>query len=87
MSDNELTEMALQALASEGQAAENFDAAQALYERLTAILDWCDLVSENPERWAGMGVKLLQGPTFDAAREAIAQYAAYAPKDTTNDQG
>lgn len=77
----QITSTALDALAADGQAHESYAAAMALHERLTAILDWCDLAADQPSTFNQQGVKLLQGPVFDDARKAIADHAIYAPKE------
>lgn len=77
----QVTSTALDALAADGQAHESYAAAMALHERLTAILDWCDLASDQPSTFNKQGVKLLQGPIFDAARKAVTDHAIYAPKE------
>lgn len=78
----QITSASLDALAADGQAQESYAAAMALCERLTAILDWCDLAADQPGTFNQQGVKLLQGPAFDAARNALAEYTIYAPKET-----
>lgn len=80
----QVTSSALDALAADGQAHESYAAAMALYERLTAILDWCDLATDQPGTFNGQGVRLLQGPVFDDARKAVAAHAVYAPKEPHN---
>lgn len=44
---------------------------EELMERLEAIVNWCDLVRANKDEFEGHGVSLLEGPIFDAAREAL----------------
>ena len=41
-------------------------------DRLEAILDWADLACANPKEFNRHGVKNLQGPVFDAARQYFA---------------
>ena len=41
-------------------------------ERLQAIIDWADLAMKNREQFDSHGVRNLDGPVFDAAREALA---------------
>lgn len=77
----QVTSTALDALAADGQAHESYAAAISLRERLVAILDWCDLATDQPSTFNGQGVKLLQGPVFDAARKVVADHAIYAPKE------
>lgn len=47
-------------------------------ERLKAIIDWADLAMKNRAEFDSHGVRNLDGPIFDAAREALA--AAPAPQ-------
>jgi hypothetical protein len=41
-------------------------------ERLQAIIDWADLAMKNRAEFDSHGVRNLDGPVFDAAREALA---------------
>jgi hypothetical protein len=41
-------------------------------ERLQAIIDWADLAMKNRAVFDSHGVRNLDGPVFDAAREALA---------------
>ncbi|TCP88940.1 hypothetical protein C8J31_102109 [Rhizobium sp. PP-CC-2G-626] len=41
-------------------------------ERLQAIIDWADLAMKNAGEFDSHGVRNLDGPVFDAAREALA---------------
>ncbi|KQY37043.1 hypothetical protein [Rhizobium sp. Root483D2] len=50
-------------------------------ERLQAIIDWADLAMKNRAEFDSHGVRNLDGPVFDAAREALA--AAQAPAVNT----
>ncbi len=43
-------------------------------ERLQAIIDWADLAMKNREEFDSHGVRNLDGPVFDAAREALSKY-------------
>lgn len=47
-------------------------AASKLAERLRAIIDWADLALRNPQEFDSHGVRNLDGPVFDAAREVLA---------------
>lgn len=42
-----------------------------LEERLQAIIDWADLATKNAAEFDSHGVRNLDGPVFDAAREAL----------------
>lgn len=53
-------------------------------ERLQAIIDWADLAFANKEKFDSHGVRNLDGPVFDAAREFLAAQAA-APIDVAAD--
>lgn len=43
----------------------------AAVERLQAIIDWADLAMRNPQEFDSHGVRNLDGPVFDAAREFL----------------
>lgn len=43
------------------------------FERLQAIIDWADLALSNPQEFNKHGVKNLDGPVFDAARELLSK--------------
>ena len=45
---------------------------KVLEERLQAIIDWADLAMKNADEFDSHGVRNLDGPVFDAAREALA---------------
>lgn len=45
-----------------------------LVERLQAIIDWADLALANPQITDSFGAKNLDGPVFDEARTALAQF-------------
>jgi hypothetical protein len=47
-------------------------AALELRERLQAIIDWADIALRNPQGFNSHGVRNLDGPVFDAAREVLA---------------
>lgn len=49
-------------------------------ERLQAIIDWADLAMKNRAEFDSHGVRNLDGPVFDAAREALAAAPAPAVK-------
>ncbi len=49
---------------------------EALRERLQAIIDWANLAIKNHAEFDSHGVRNLEGPVFDAAREALAKYPA-----------
>lgn len=40
-------------------------------ERLQAIIDWCDIAMKNADEFDSHGVRNLDGPVFDAAREYL----------------
>ena len=42
-----------------------------LTERLQAIIDWCDIAMKNADEFDSHGVRNLDGPIFDAAREIL----------------
>lgn len=42
-------------------------------ERLQAIIDWADIALKNRAEFDSHGVRNLDGPVFDAAREALAK--------------
>jgi hypothetical protein len=50
--------------------------AEYLFERLQAIIDWADLALRLPHQLDSHGVRNLDGPVFDAARDALCKYAA-----------
>lgn len=41
-------------------------------ERLQAVIDWADFATANPAEFDSHGVRNLDGPVFDAAREVLA---------------
>jgi len=49
------------------------DRAEALAERLQAIVDWADLALRMPGEFDSHGVRNLDGPVFDAARDVLAK--------------
>lgn len=49
------------------------DRAEALLERLQAIIDWADFALSQPGEFDSHGVRNLDGPIFDEARAAIAK--------------
>lgn len=52
-------------------------ATQDLYrERLQAIIDWADFALANPGEFNSHGVRNLDGPVFDAARDLLKAGAA-----------
>lgn len=53
-------------------------AQRALYlrERLRAIIDWADLALSMPQEFDSHGVRNLDGPVFDAAREFLSAMEA-----------
>lgn len=50
----------------------------AAVERLQAIIDWADLAMANRQEFDSHGVRNLDGPVFDAAREFLASRDFFA---------
>lgn len=44
---------------------------EALRDRIQAIIDWCDFALANPDEFNKHGVRNLDGPVFDTARQYI----------------
>jgi hypothetical protein len=53
-----------------------------LEERLQAIIDWCDIAMRNADEFDSHGVRNLDGPVFDAARDALSSPAKQAEEQT-----
>lgn len=51
-------------------------------ERLQAIIDWADLAMKNRAEFDSHGVRNLDGPVFDAAREALSVPPANTSPET-----
>lgn len=56
-------------------------------ERLQAIIDWADLALSNPGEFDSHGVRNLDGPVFDEARELLHAMAWSPPSDTQRPPG
>lgn len=52
-------------------------------ERLQAIIDWADLAMKNANEFNSHGVRNLDGPVFDAARDALAAPSPEPPTAET----
>lgn len=55
-----------------GLAVDELKGKQIVSERLRAVVDWADLALAHPEEFNSHGVKNLDGPVFDQARQVLA---------------